>query len=346
MKQIKLLLLLMLVTLQAYSNEQIETSKEKKAIQNNILMKKPSFNLQISCQNTIFELTLNGATVYEYTMLYPVSFEHNINDFITTGNNKLEILMLNRGKNLAKCEVKLVVREFDNFESEEKILTLAYDYSAKNPLENSTPKGHYDSSAGFKATPNGDVFVGEAKVEPFENMPLYPLAGVNASLEFSLETPFPRWKFLDGEKILNKPYYALTLKEAQFLQKNDPKLKKLYELNHKIYLAAKAKDLDKLMSFFKTRTKELAIATHSTEDDIESTTRRAFEKAMNNSKDALIEISEEDWTKHKRTFVVEKGNNLAYLKAILSWNSIKGDSSGHSFNMKFQYVNGEWILVR
>jgi len=38
MKQIKLLLLLMLVTLQAYSNEQIQTSKEKKAIQNNILI--------------------------------------------------------------------------------------------------------------------------------------------------------------------------------------------------------------------------------------------------------------------------------------------------------------------
>ena len=315
-------------------------------MENNILMKKPSFNLQVSCENAIFVLTLNGATVYEHTMLYPVSFEHNINDFITTGNNKLEILMLNRGKNLAKCEVKLVVREFNDFESEEKILTLAYDYSAKNPLEKSTPKGRYDSSFGFKASQYGDVVVGEAKVEPFKDLPLFPLEGVNASLEFSLDTPFPRWRFLDGEKILNKSYYSLSLNEFEDLQKNDPKLKKLYELNHKIYLAAKAKDLDRLMSFFKVRTKELAIAIHSTEDDIESTTRRAFEKAMNNKDFVFIDISEEDWKNHKRTFVVEKGDNLAYLKAILSWSSKKENGGGHSFDMKFQYVDGEWILVR
>jgi hypothetical protein len=317
-----------------------------------ILTNKPSFNLRINCDHSKIKVYMNGVEIFKNKRISSTMLDFPINDFITSGHNKLELLMLGSSmgtKRLSsdtECKVTLFVRKFNNFDTpSQDIFTLKYKHKAKDKLEGTTSPGMYNSKKQFKCDDAGDVKISQAIFVPFENKPLSASNGVIASIDFSLPTPFPRWKYLDGHLILHKEYYSLTLPEAIKLQKEDTKLKKLYELNHRIYLAAKNKDIDTLVSFFSERNKEMDIAYFKNKGTTEKELRRDFEKDIADKEQALRDISEYDWEQHKSTFVVERGDTLAYLKAILAWNSI-GYSGSASYTMKFRWDGENWILTR
>ena len=87
------------------------------------------------------------------------------------------------------------------------------------------------------------------------------------------------------------------------------------------------------------------IAYFKTKGSTEKELRENFKKDMAEKEQKLRDISESDWQHHKSTFVVEYGDTLAYLKAILAWNSI-GYSGSSSYNMKFRWDGEKWILTR
>ena len=356
MKAFKLIFVIsVFINMQVYANEKSSNQNEKGNTMTNhqsILTNKPSFNLRIQCEHTKIYIHMNGVEIFKSKRIVPVALDFPINDFITSGNNKLEVLMLGSSKSTkqlpkdAICNIALFVREFNSFDTpSQDILTLKYNHEAKDKLAGTTPMGVYNSKENFKQDPDGDVEINKSTFSPFANKPLIVGDGVMISLDFSLPTPFPRWKYLDGQKILNKGYYNLTLPEAIKLQKEDARLKKLYELNHRIYLAAKNRDIDTLVSFFSERNREMDTAYFKTKGATEKELREDFKKDMLDKEQALREISESDWQKHKSTFVVEHGNTLAYLKAILAWNSI-GYSGSSSYNLKFRFDGDKWILTR
>ena len=352
MKLMKLLFVFVLIAnVQAYTSENKTQHKNKgRKMGNNssILTNKPSFNLRIKCNSARVLIHLNGVEQFNSKRVAPVSLDLPVNDLITSGENKLEVLMLGVGTLPidAQCNVTLFVRKFGDFDSpEQDILTVSYQHDQKEKLAGSTTIGKYSSLNSFKKDKDGDVEVSIVSVDTFKNMPLSGSDGVVVSAEFSLPTPFPRWKFLDAPKVLNKIYYSLTIQEAKQLQKENSQLKKLYSLNHRIYNAAKNKDIDTLISFFSERNREMDIAYFKVKGDTEKELRAEFKKDMEDKEQALREITESAWEQHKSTFVVEYGNTLAYLKAILVWNSI-GYSGSASYNMKFRYDGEKWILTR
>lgn len=332
-----------------YANEKASFGNNITTNPQSILTEKPSFNLRIACENTRFAIFLNGMEVFgSYTGL-PTHLDFPVNDFITNRNNKLSLIVLptEKGNILnkdTKCNVTLFVREYNNFNAPpQDILTIAYDQNKKNVLENTTPEGKYDSNNNFQKSDSGDVVIKNVSNEFYKKSLLLERDGRNISIHFSFSSSLPRWKFLDSETILPKSFHDLSAEEYEKIRKNNPKIKQLYEINHKIYMLAKEKNLEGLNKFFKERHQELDAAyySHNTEKEF----LEEIKKDMNNPKKKLLNWSEDEWKNHKLYYIVEKNNKVAFIKQVLQWDDTEF-SGASRYKIKFRYENGKWILTR
>jgi len=314
-----------------------------------ILTKKPSFNLRIACENTGFKIYLNGMAVFGSVTGFPAHLDFPVNDFITNKNNELSLLVLPTLKDNilnkdTKCNVTLFVREYNNFKTPaQDILTIAYDQNKKNVLENTTLEGKYDSHNSFQKSDSGDVLIEKVSNEFYKKSLLVERDGRNISTHFSFTSSLPRWKFLDSETILSKSFHDLTAEEYEKIRKDNHKIKQLYEINHKIYMLAKEKNLEGLNKFFKERHQELDAAYYS--NNTEKEFLEDIRKDMNNPKKKLLDWSEDEWKNHKLYYTVEKNNKVAFIKQVLQWDNTEY-SGASRYKIKFRYQNGQWILTR
>ena len=320
-----------------------------KLLTQSILTKKPSFNFRIACENTRFAIFLNGMEVFgSYTGL-PTHLDFPVNDFITNKNNELSLIVLPTGKgNIlnkdTKCNITLFVREYNNFNTPpQDILTVAYDKRKENVLENTTPEGKYDSNNNFQKGDSGDVVIENVSNEFYKKSLLLERDGRNISINFSFSSSLPRWRFLDSETILSKSYHDLTDKEYEKIRSNNPKIKQLYEINHKIYMLAKEKNIERLNKFFNERHRELDAAYYS--NDTEKEFLEEIKKDMNNPKKQLLDWNEKEWENHELYYIVEKNNKVAFIKQVLQWDNTEFSGSSR-YKIKFRYENNKWILTR
>ncbi|WP_457594279.1 hypothetical protein [Hydrogenimonas sp.] len=349
MKKRVLFTLLLLCTLGmgACADKRDKTdTKEEHPMKPSILKERPSFLLDIACEKAPMRIYLNGIQLFEDFSKLPISLKYPVNDIILDGDNELTLLIDKELDKGANCEIGLIVREFNNFEMiPKRIVTLHYEKGRKKPTEGTTPPGRYSSLNDFAPSEEGDVHVGTPVIKEHKKSDTYEVDALFVSLKFSLPTPFGRWKFASGRLILDKPYLELTKDEALALQKHDPKLAKLYEINHQIYKLVKAKDIDGLMAYFKERNEEMDRAYFHTPGTTEKILKEKFEKALNDPDMKLWEISEERWKNHKIVFRVDENNRLAWLTDLIIFNYTKGEGSATA-KMKFRWDGNTWILTR
>ena len=153
-----------------------------------------------------------------------------------------------------------------------------------------------------------------------------------------MTNPFPRWKYMDSDDILDRSYDNLSTKEYKALQKS-PRIQALYDLDFKIRQAIKAKDLTYLKTLFKERTEESAKAFYGDAENVLEEFMKRFGEKVTQSEFELT-----SWTEEEHYFIVEENRKLARLRSI----SFKSKKTGlfHIYDMKFRYEKGEWILTR
>lgn len=327
---------------------------EKNMKHSEVLVDKPSFNLDIISSQAKIAIVINDIIVFENFSSLPIKLDHNINEYLKTGINEIKVIFMGSDglKEIdteAEFNIKLFIRKFSDFTSpSQTIWTLDYKHNQKKPLENSSKIGKYNSLHQFKPDMfGGDIEVVEQKIKPYLGGPAYSGKGVMVTMKFSLVTPYPRWSFFDAEPILDidKPFYALTMDEYSDIRKNNPKIKKLYELNHQIYKMAKEKNIDKLMEFFKERNSEYDQCFYDPKNQAYTELKEAIKKTLNDRDYKQFEFSDKQWINNEPYFYIDFGNKVAHIDGTLVWNLI-ADPSHKSYHMKFMYKDNQWRLVR
>ena len=334
------ILLLNIIYLHAANQNEINFKKGIQNMNNSILRDTPSFNMKIASERAVFVVYINGVEQFESLSGNNVNLDYPLNGYITDGENEIALMINDTALENAKCSITLFVRKFNDFNVPAKdIVTLSYDQSKKNPLELATKPGNYNIGNSKSITiekPN--ISIHKESLTYMENAKLI-------TIKFSVPNSSPRWKYLEGETILHKPFLELQETEYYEIQKHDPKIQALYKLNKEIYNSAKKKDINKLLSFFKERNHEMDLAYYRKPGETEEKLKDALLGVMNDSTLELI-LSEKDWEERTSVlFFVHKNNKLAYIADVLMWAHIKEDAS-ENFDMNFRYNNGKWVLTR
>jgi len=327
---------------------------EKKMKHSEVLVDKPSFNLDITSSQARIAIVINNIIIFENFSNLPIKLDHNINEYLGTGTNEIKVIFMGSDglkeiNTEAEFNIKFFVRKFSDFTSPtQTIWTLDYKHNQKKPLENSSKIGKYNSLHQFKPDMfGGDIEIIEQKIKPYLGGPAYLGKGIMVTMKFSLVTPYSRWSFFDAEPILDidKPFYALTMDEYNNIRKNNPKIKKLYELNYQIYKLVKEKNIDKLIEFFNERSIEYDQCFYDEKGQAKKELKEALTKIINNVDYKHYQYTDKQWDNHEPYFYIDFGNKVAYIQNVLGWNLISEPGS-KLYDMKFMYKNEEWRLVR
>ena len=176
------------------------------SMRNNMLTEKPYFSISLESDLCMGYFLLNGQLLYA-TEMTPVKFDLPVNHWIRKGDNELVMMFApvdeqgNFGtfpRNM-KCTMTLRVRESGS-NSEENVTIAALKFAAKDPtgIKGNTPEGRLDSKNGFVPAKKGDVLIGKAKKEPFQE------GGAIVTRTITLpEIGLPEWKFFKSDNITN-----------------------------------------------------------------------------------------------------------------------------------------------
>ena len=303
----------------------------------------PIFKLDIEAENVEIIVLINGVEIYtDFTAGY-ASMRYTIHDYLNSGDNEITVkLLTSEDSNYkflkdARCKVYLNAYSSD-LKTSYDLNQIVYEHDAKEPLAKSTPFGSYRLDKGLKADVNGKIFVDKVTSEPITTYRESKSGGVILRQKFYMTNPFPRWKYMDSDDILDRSYDNLSTKEYKALQKS-PRIQALYDLDFKIRQAIKAKDLTYLKNLFKERTEESAKAFYGDAENVLEEFMKRFGEKVTQSEFELT-----SWTEEEHYFIVEENRKLARLRSI----SFKSKKTGlfHIYQMKYRYEKGEWILTR
>ena len=334
------LLLILLLSISLIANEKGDKKMES------ILENKPSFTIRMESQYANFIVTLNGVTVYNGTDGTPITLEMPVNHLITSGDNELKVQLLawdDTNYKLHKdllCKVSLRVKKFGEFDKKPiTISKIIYDNKKENPLSDSTQKGAYSSINNFKLDKNGDVIVSDIKQKKLTSYQWDKVEGVMLSQIINLKTPFPRWKFLDSEKIINTRFDELTKNEYYTLRQRAD-IKELYKAYKRIYDALEKKDVDSIIDLFDERNKEMDIAMYHNKPYYKKRLYEALKKDVNDNNRELLK-----WNESEMYFFIEENGKLIYIDGAITFND-KDGSTNTSYPILFRKENGKWIISR
>jgi hypothetical protein len=299
----------------------------------------PIFKLDIEAENVEITVLINGVEIYRDFTAGHASMRYTIHDYLNSGDNEITVKLFadEKLKKDARCKVYLNVYSSDLKKSFD-LNQIVYEHDAKEPLAKSTPFGSYRLDGGLKEDVNGSLFVDKVSTEPITTYRESKSRGVILRQKFYMTNPFPRWKYMDSDDILDRSYDNLSTEEYKALQKS-PRIQALYDLDFKIRQAIKSKDLSYLKTLFVERSEESAKAFYgNAESNLKDFMERFGEKVLESEFDLT------SWTEEEHYFIVEENCKLAWLRSI----SFKSKKTGlfHIYEMKYRYKNGEWILTK
>lgn len=307
--------------------------------------KQPTYKLKIHGQSNKFQLFFNGSQVYEDYTTTTSNITYPINDLITDGKNELKIkLFASKSmeyhfKDNAFLHISLIV---ENDKGKEMTLsTLSYVQKDKDRFQESTLAGHYSIDEGLKKVKLGDLVVTPVRTDTFTMSQTEKVNGLYITQDITLPTPFPRWKFLDSDDILNKPFDELTMDEYMKL-KSSPKIQALYDAYRKIHTGLKNKDINSFTDMFGERFREADIAWYNPSGYNKNDLTKDLQRMVNDSKWELKKFDEKN-----QYFFVEDSDKLAYVRKIIRFKK-KNTKLYTNYNMKFRWdeKNQKWILTR
>ena len=324
------------ITIKPYS----VTLEKGEDMKNSLWGDKPSYKLKIKATWAEIEVMVNGVSVYKHFEYNSCYREHPINDYITTGENEIKVLIITdessnyQIKERAKVSVSLLVRSSETGK-EYTVSTLDYDNTKKDKLAQSSEAKEYEIT--YIGPSNSEkVVVSKVKSRALTRYQADRVGGVELSQKVTLRTPFPRWKFLDSEEIINKSFNDLIKSGEAIKFKDSKEIQELYAIYGKIHTAIKEGKISSIIDMFDERGAEMD--------------RAYYHESGYNKEEMLkdlIEASNEweirEFDPKKADYFIENNRKLIYLKVIRFKNS---NGLFMTLGMKFRRENGKWILTR
>lgn len=300
---------------------------------------KPSYKLKIKATWARIEVMVNGVTVYKHFEYNSCYREHPINDFITTEENEIKVLIVTdkdnpQIKDRAKVSVSLLVRSSETGK-EYTVSTIDYDNTKEDKLALSSEAKEYKVADISPLNPE-KVVVSQVESKAITGYQGDFAGGVALSQKVSLRTPFPRWKFLDSEEILPSTFDEPSETIAYEAFKSTKEMQELYAIYGEIHTAIKEGKISSIIDMFDERGAEMDRAYYRKEGyNKEGLVERLVDVSTN------WEIRE--FNPKKTDYFIENNRKLIYLKVIRFKNS---DGLYRTLGMKFRRENGKWILTR
>ncbi len=303
-------------------------------------LEEPFYKAYFKSDGIVFGLVVNGVEVYFNKSGNPVSVEIPINQFVRTGENKLELQMHTYEENdklYLREDAKITV-EYRLYTSlEEYVVLNKLNYSAKNeeagkPFEESSTKGRYSiKDHQFIKDNKGEYIVSD--ISHFVDKNEY---GANyISHIVTMPTPFPEWKFINGEPIPDPKQFKAMDQMVNGL------IGEPFKVLEKIHAALSKKDIDSIMPLFKERNDEMDKAFYYKPGTYEKLLRDAFQEEFERKmilKDLDINVARP---------MVSPGHNLIQLGVdplIRFYNEEK--SVFNKYDIFFRKQGDQWIITR
>jgi hypothetical protein len=233
---------LMLISLNACANEH-QTNNKQGANSMQLPQAygtKPSYRLHIEGFGNYIQVFFNGSEMFLDISRSQLITVYPINDYVTSGENRLKVRIFASKAQAFRLnpkgwfEVYLEVRDAKG--DWQRLGGIHYDASAKDATAQSTPEGYYtlEAGKGFKAVAlPAEAEVHKVKVKKQNILNTKKVNALNFTQTIIVPTPFPRWKFLDSEDIVDEAYFSYSLEEYEKLRKS-PKMQKLYDAYEEI----------------------------------------------------------------------------------------------------------------
>jgi len=346
-KILTLLTALMLLSLSACANETKQTNKGATQMQlPPAYGHKPSYRLNIEGYGDYLQVFFNGSRMFKDYSRSQIVTVYPINDYVTSGENELKVrIFASKSQHFQlnpKGWFKVFLEIQDAKGSWQRLGGIVYDASVKEPLAKSVSEGYYtlEAGKGFKAVAlpaEAEVHKVETKKENILNTK--KVNALNFTQPLIFPTPFPRWKFLDSEDIVNDDYFNYTLEEYEKLRQS-PKMQKLYDAYEEINQAIKDKNFTLFNKIYDEYDTEASIAWRKPKTEMVSENTERLKGYLNSGEYELVPFD-----RTKKYFFIEDNRKIAYIP-----NSVKLKKKGVDFyqdyEAKFRWDGKMWILTR
>jgi hypothetical protein len=348
MKRLMILLTaLMLLSLSACANETKETKQGATQMQlPPAYGTKPSYRLNIEGYGDKIEVFFNGSEMFHDFSRSQIVTIYPVNNYVTTGENELKVRIFAKKKQNFQLNPKGWFKVFleirDAKGSWQRLGGIVYDAAAKDPVAKSAGEGYYtlEAGEGFKAI----ALPAEAEVHKVQTEKRDLRAGhkVNSS-EFTqaliFPTPFPRWKFLDSEDIIDYDLNKASDEEYEKLRQS-PKMQKLYDAYEEINRLIKERKFEEVADRFKERIDEYSYAWRDTKHNLKQSLITKFKTLSDDPEYELFPFD-----KTKKYFFIEDNRKIAYIPSAIKFKK-KGVAFQRIFGAKFRWDGKKWILTR
>ena len=313
---------------------------------NNVLMEKPYFSISLESDLCMGYFLLNGQLLYAAEMA-PVKVDLPVNHWIRKGENELMMMLApvdeqgNFGKfpRNMKCTMTLRVRESGS-NSGENVTIAALKFAAKDPtgIKGNTPEGRLDSKNGFAPANKGDVLIGKAKKEPFQE------GGAIVTRSITLpEIGLPEWKFFKSDNITNLSGVDI---EGRLDKETSDRLKKeLLPIYRKIWSALEARKVEEVLPLFEERNEETDAAFFKKPGDTGTMLAKELKDRASDPNNKLWPITDDNVI-----IQLYDNNKLVRLsqnngKPLLSFDDVKVHVAYH-YDVIFRKSGNKWIITR
>ncbi len=330
-----------------------------------ILMNKPKYYLKVAKGLTNLIVTFNGEPVNESYTQYNSENQFPINKYITSGKNTFAITMLawERDKQVIVKEA-MVVAELIlktptnqeiviariNYQNNQASTDITGTYQAK--VDNNNPTRLMKHMGDIENITNtGLVKVSELEIIPRDYYQADKVHGITARQTVELDTPFPRWAYLDGEDVMLGEGEYYYLKNYGFPVTATPdyiKLEKRSDIQELMNICDGMVELvshgqyNDFIDMFAVRNKEFDTANYllagTTENDFfhslkQKLTSGKFELSLESCKNSPLSISDTG-----KTIMLDGGVFLYGIKENKGIMNV-------NYHIRFSKINGKWVIT-
>jgi len=307
---------------------------------------KPSYRLNIEGFGDKIEVFFNGSRMFKDFSRSQVVTVYPINDYVTTGKNELKVrIFAYKSENYRlnpKGWLKVSLEVRDAKGSWQRLGGIVYDASAKEPLKGSAHEGYYtlEAGKGYKAVAlPAEAEVSKVKMEKQVLRGGLKVNALNFTQTLTFPTPFPRWKFLDSEDIVEEKYFSYTIEEYEKLRQS-LKMQKLYDAYEEILSFISQGKYEKAVDQFDERIGEYAYAWRDTKSALKKSLTNKFKTLSNDPNYELVPLD-----RTKKYFFIEENRKIAYIPNTIKFKK-KGVEFQRIFHAKFRWDGNRWILTR
>jgi len=224
--------------------------------------------------------------------------------------------------------------------SGENLTVAALKFTAKDwtGIEGNTPEGRLDSRKGFARAGKGDVVVGKAKKESFQE-----IGAIVARTVTLPKIGLPEWKFFKSDNITDLSGVDI---EAQLEEETSNRLKReLLPIYRKIWSALEANKVEEVLPLFEERNNETDAAFFKKPGETGDMLAKELKDMASDPSKKLWPITDDNVIIH-----LYDNNKLVRLaqnnrNPLLSFDDVTAKVA-HHYDIIFRKSGNEWIITR